>query len=100
MEENDLDGVFLQHLVTDLGIGSVNRSFRNQVQLNVQQAAEESERVFAIMYDISGVQSPSDIEVLKAHWKKTVDDKVTGSSAYLNDLGRPLLGIWESYKSL
>ena len=96
MQDNGLDGVFLQQFVSELKPGSAVREFRDVVQDNVKKSAEETDREFAIMYDISGISSQSDLEVLTEHWKKTVDEGVTESNAYLKDNGLPVLAIWES----
>jgi len=75
MQENDLDGIFLQQFVSGLTPGSNGREFKDQVQENVKKAAEETNRLFAIMYDISGIDSQDDLEIMKDHWKKAVDDQ-------------------------
>jgi hypothetical protein len=53
MKEHNLDGVFEQRFVTDVRQSGGRKHF-NQVVLNVKKASEKYQRVFCIMYDISG----------------------------------------------
>ena len=75
-------------------IREAGREFRDQVQLNVRRAAESTNREFAIMYDISGLKSSSDLERLVDHWQTAVDSGVTSSPSYLQDGGKPVVAIW------
>jgi hypothetical protein len=53
LKEHDLDGVFEQRFVTELK-GRASLKHFNQVVRNVKQASEKYQRVYCIMYDISG----------------------------------------------
>ena len=70
------------------------RERRDKVQRNVLNAAEKSNREFAIMYDVSGKNTAADLQGLIAHWIEQVDNGVTKSQAYLKQNGLPVLGIW------
>jgi len=94
MQENDLDGVFLQRFVSEL---SDPRFFalRNQVTHNVQAGAEKYGRVFAVMYDISGQPTNTLVSALTNDWTFLAHTlRVTDSPRYLRHHGRPVVAIW------
>ncbi len=93
MKEHNLDGVFEQRFVTDVRQSGGRKHF-NQVVLNVKKASEKYQRVFCIMYDISGA-GPNWKSELMNDWQQLVDSlEVTKSKSYLHHKGRPLLAIW------
>ena len=94
MKQAGLDGVALQRFLSDV---QDPRFFaaRNQVARNVQAGAESSGRVFAIEYDLTGVDEAHLVDWLKADWMYMVDTlAVTASSRYLRDGGKPVLYLW------
>lgn len=94
MEENQLDGVFLQRFVSELSDPAFF-ALRNQVAANVQTGAEKYERVFAIMYDISGQPTNTLISTLTNDWNfLTHTQRVTESPRYLFHSGKPVVAIW------
>jgi len=95
MKEYGLDGVWLQRFASELG-DPVFKDFRDTVAQHIGAAAQVHGRVFAIMYDISGMtESPSMFEQIVDDWKHLVDTVgVTESSRYMHHGGRPVLGIW------
>jgi hypothetical protein len=94
MQENNLDGVFFQRFLSDLGGGNI-LALRNQVAVNVRVGAETYGRVFAIMYDISGYPTNTLVSKLTNDWLYLVNTQhVTNSSAYLHHNGKPVVAIW------
>lgn len=94
MEENKLDGVFLQRFLTDIGSANIT-ALRNQVALNVRAGAETYGRVFAMMYDISGYATNTLVSKLTNDWLYLVNtQRVTSSSSYLRHNGKPIVAIW------
>ena len=94
MQENNLDGVFLQRFTSEL---SDPRFFalRNQVAANVQTGAEKYGRVFAIMYDISGQPANTLVSALTNDWNfLTRTQHITDSPRYLRHNGKPVVAIW------
>src|SRR6185369_2759057 len=94
MQENQLDGVFLQRFTSEL---SDPRFFalRNQVTANVRAGAETYGRVFAIMYDISGQPTNSLVHTLTNDWNYLVQNmRLTESPRYLHHHGKPVVAIW------
>jgi hypothetical protein len=94
MEDYELAGVFLQRFSARLENASVLK-FRDAVATNVRTSAEAHQRVFALMYDISGQPHDSIVAALKRDWIHIVDDlRLTDSPRYLRHRGRPVLAIW------
>jgi hypothetical protein len=94
MEEHQLDGVFLQRFSWELS-SAPHLAFRDTVSLHVRSGAEETGRVYAIMYDITGHSGSTLVADLQADWRHLVDDlALTESSRYLSHEGRPVVGLW------
>lgn len=94
MHEYGIDGVFLQRFSGRLSDPAV-REFRDQVARNVRLAAEAHGRTFALMYDISGHDSPDFVSELQRDWRYVVDElRMLESPRYLRHAGRPVLAIW------
>jgi len=94
MSQYDVDGVFLQRFGTELA-DPVFLDERNVVTKNVRLGAEATGRVFAIMYDTSGMDNSTFVASLEKDWKYLVDVmKVTESPSYLHHQGKPVLAIW------
>ena len=92
MRDYGIDGVFLQRFVTRTT--TADRAALDQVARNVQAAAEQTGRVFALMYDTTG-SAAADVSTLANDWRYLVDTlRITASPRYLHHDGRPVLGIW------
>jgi hypothetical protein len=93
MAEYGIDGVFLQRFLVAASGASTNR-----VLENVRASAAKSGRVYAICYDLSGMQSDRIYDALLADWKRLVDElKVTKDERYLHHNGKPVLFVWGFY---
>ncbi len=94
MSQYGIDGVFLQRFGTELA-DPVHFDVRNVVTKNVRAGAEAYGRVFAMMYDTSGMDTSTFVAILEKDWKYMVDVlKVTESPSYLHHNGKPVLAIW------
>jgi hypothetical protein len=96
MSEYGIDGVFLQRFGGQLLYPEI-RDQRNFVTSNVLSAAEAYGRVWAIMYDVTGMNEAnvSIVQTLEDDWKYLVDVmKVTQSPAYLHHNGLPVVELW------
>ena len=96
MSEYGIDGVFLQRFAGQLS-NPYYLDFRNNVSGEVRDASDAYGRVWAIMYDVTGINEKfADIvQVLEDDWKFLVDEmKVTNSPTYLHHNGLPVLAIW------
>ncbi|HWH69939.1 MAG TPA: Ig-like domain-containing protein, partial [Candidatus Sulfotelmatobacter sp.] len=94
MEENHLDGVFLQRFTSELS-NSKNFGWRNQVTRNVRAGAETYGRVFAIMYDISSQNPTTLVSTLTNDWAYLVNTmQITNSPRYIRHRGKPVVAVW------
>jgi hypothetical protein len=96
MRDYGIDGVFVQRFVTE-ALNPVSLNHTNTVLDNCRAAANANGRVYAVMYDISGLrhgQLKSAIE----DWKQLVDKmhlgKDASDKAYLHHNGKPVVAIW------
>ena len=94
MQENQLDGVFLQRFLTDLSSPQFY-PFRNQVTANVRAGAEAYGRVYAIMYDVSGQPTNTLVSNITNDWLYLVNTMhITNSTRYLHHKGKPVVALW------
>jgi hypothetical protein len=96
MAEYGVDGVFLQRFGSQL-IYPDTLEQRNQLSGYVHSAADSYGRVWAIMYDVTGLdERPVDlVETFQEDWRYLVDvARVTESPAYLHHEGLPVVAIW------
>jgi hypothetical protein len=94
MKEHHIDGVAAQRFVSELSQPSMrNRS--DNVLTNIRRAAEANGRTFYLSYDITGADPVTVIEDIRNDWRHLVEDlKITESSNYLVDNGKPVLQLW------
>ena len=92
MEENGLDGVLVQRFG---GETSWKKSSGDVVLKNIMASATKHGRVFAIEYDISGLNDGNINATIQNDWMYLVDEiKVTSHPNYLHEGGKPVLAIW------
>lgn len=90
IQEYGIDGVFLQRF-----LGEVKDRSVDQVLANVQKSANDTGRVFAVCYDLTGMPKEKVYDTLVNDWKKLVDDKkVTTDKRYLHHNKKPVLFVW------
>lgn len=90
MRDYGVDGVMVQRFLTEL-----RRSSFQTVLNNVRVSAAETERVYAICYDLSGAPAERLYDLLVTDWKQLVEEqKVTADKNYLHHAGKPVLMIW------
>jgi len=95
LQDYNLDGVFLQRFVTEIQSQGVSLNQRDQVTLHARAAAEKYQRVFGVMYDVSGANPSNLMQVLQSDWNHLVNDlHVTSSSQYIRQDNKPVLVIW------
>ncbi|KAI0651403.1 hypothetical protein C8Q79DRAFT_933198 [Trametes meyenii] len=98
MAQHGVDGAFLQRFLGQTDLEQGNEGIRNQrdeVGDRVMEAAEKEGRVFAIMYDVSGVAPDRIQRVLEHDWIHLIRRKaILDSPAYLREQGRPVVALW------
>lgn len=94
MHEYNLDGVFLQRFSSGLS-DAAQFARMNRVAVNVRAGADKYQRVFAMMYDISGHPTNTLVSGLTNDWLYLVNTlQITNSSRYLHHKGKPVIAIW------
>ncbi|TCD68594.1 hypothetical protein EIP91_010383 [Steccherinum ochraceum] len=98
MALHGVDGAFLQRFAGQCDLEAGNQAIRDQrdeVGDRVREAAEKEGRVFAIMYDVSGVPPDRIQRVLEQDWRHLIHDKgVLDSPNYLREKGKAVVTLW------
>ncbi|MES2308563.1 MAG: PA14 domain-containing protein [Verrucomicrobiota bacterium] len=93
MKKYNIDGVFLQRFL--IGPRYPSRKAGEWVLGNVRAAANKENRVWAIEYDVSGVQDSDAYRLIEEDWKWLVDDfGLLKDPTYLHENGKPVVFIW------
>ena len=93
MREYGIDGAFVQRFAVGLSNPARLRN-NNNVLSHVREAAARSERLFAVMYDLSGLRA-GQVERVRADWSALRSDPdVTAAAGYLHHAGKPLVAVW------
>ena len=93
MRNYGIDGAFLQRFANQL-TDPQRRQNVDRVLANVRNGARQSSRVYAVMYDLSGMRAGR-LSVVKQDWVRLrSESKVTGDRAYLYLDRKPLVAIW------
>jgi len=104
MADYGIDGAFVQRFVTET-IGEKQLLHTNTVLANCRAAANRHGRVYAVMYDLSGLQKAQTSLVIE-DWKMLVDKmhltksrkgSLSGDAndhAYLHHNGKPVVAVW------
>jgi hypothetical protein len=94
MKDYGIDGVLLQRFASELRDPRFFAA-RNRVLDSVREASELYGRVFAIEYDISGMNESTLVEDIVNDWNFLCNDmKIIESNRYLRHNGKPVLFIW------
>jgi hypothetical protein len=94
MQTNNIDGVGLQRFgneLTDPGL----KAFRDDITIQVKDAAEDHSRLFYIMYDVSGMGSTF-VGEIESDWTNTIMGtmNLTASRMYARQNGQPVVSLW------
>jgi hypothetical protein len=96
MADYGIDGAFVQRFVTET-VGEKQLLHANTVLANCRAAANRHGRVYAVMYDLSGLQKDQTRLVIE-DWKTLVDrmhlTKDANDQAYLHHNGKPVVAVW------
>lgn len=94
MQQYGIDGVALQRFINETFDG-VFKANRDSVTARVKRAAEKYQRVFYLMYDISGL-NVTKLDSIKTDWQNNMLAKlhITSSDYYLYQDGKPVVCLW------
>ncbi|KAJ2912412.1 hypothetical protein MD484_g8005, partial [Candolleomyces efflorescens] len=98
MAEHGVDGAFLQRFAGQCDVEGGHhgiRRIRDEVGDRVREAAEKEDRVFAIMYDVTGVPADRIQRILEQDWQHLLHHKrILDSPNYLKEKGTPVVALW------
>ncbi|KAJ7088363.1 hypothetical protein B0H15DRAFT_981954 [Mycena belliarum] len=104
MAQHGVDGAFLQRFVGQIDPEEAGnrdpryggtRRLRDEVGRRVREVAEAEGRVWAIMYDVSGVPAADVLRIVTQDIAHLVHgERVFDSPAYLRERGRPVVAVW------
>ncbi|GLB36755.1 putative xylosidase arabinosidase [Lyophyllum shimeji] len=98
MAEHGVDGAFLQRFASQCDVEAGNEGImriRDEVGDRVREAAEKEGRVFAIMYDVSGVPPDRIQRIMERDWVHLIRHKgILDSPNYLKEKGKPVIALW------
>ena len=93
MEEYGIDGAFMQRFANGLKNEKL-LAHKNAVLAHARKGAEQSGRVYAVMYDLSGLKQ-GQVERVREDWKMLRSTlELTKDRGYLKHGGKPLVAIW------
>jgi hypothetical protein len=93
MREYGVDGVFVQRFAGEVFHPAGLRQFTT-VLGNCREGANRNGRVYAVMYDLSGI-SAGQMGQVQADWKLLVEKmQITKDKAYLHHNGKPVVAVW------
>jgi len=93
MRQHNIDGAFLQRFLNPNSLGADGRP--EWVLANAREAANREGRIWAIEYDISGLNDSNVVTTLTRDWKWLVDSfHLLQDPRYCREGGRPVVVIW------
>ena len=96
MRQYGIDGVFVQRFLSIARSPTTARS-ANRVLAHCHDAANESGRAWALMYDLTGIKA-DEFELLKEDWRMISKYLWTPAQrrdkAYLHHGGKPVIALW------
>jgi len=93
MRDYGIDGIFLQRFAH--GIGRSDRMrHKNTILENVRDGAKRAGRVYAMMYDLSGLPKGG-VGRIHGDWKRLRQNRrITEDPGYLHHRGKPVVAVW------
>ena len=92
MRDYGIDGIFLQRFASELNSARL-KAQKDVVLFHARDAALDTGRVLAVMYDLSGL-GKGQVARVGNDWKQLRHDGITQSSRYLHHNGKPLVAVW------
>jgi len=98
MWDYGIDGVYLQRFANGTIPGSLSVNHKNDVLDYCKAGANLYGKKYAVMYDLSGLDSGSYMQRVVDDWKYLVDVKLVGKdpadAGYMCHDGRPVVAVW------
>lgn len=98
MREYGIDGFFQQRFAIGTFADDGSRAHNDLILANSSEAARVEGRVFAVMYDLSGVGTgrfgDRYADHIFADWRHLVDDLGVLNGAYVHHRGAPVVALW------
>src|SRR5664279_313603 len=102
MQANGIDGVAFQRFIWEVLVDPRFKANRDTDEVHVRAAAEKYQRVFYLVYDLSGlgnVPATSDqvrLDSVQGDWQNNMIAKlhITSSPMYARQGGKPVVQIW------
>lgn len=94
MKDAGIDGIALQRFIAETFDG-VFKTNRDSVAARVKRSAETHQRVFYLMYDMSGLDAAR-FDSVKSDWQHNMVARLqlTNSPYYLHHNNQPVVAIW------
>lgn len=96
MREHGIDGAMVQRFAVET-VPQLDVKHVNQVLASCREGANRSGRVYAVMYDLSGLGAGG-VQRVKEDWSRLVERMRIGrdsnDKAYLRHRGKPLVAVW------
>ncbi|MBN2063669.1 MAG: hypothetical protein JW745_02620 [Sedimentisphaerales bacterium] len=97
MADYGIDGIFLQRFITETTPRSAHLNWRDSVLKHCRKGANQYQRSWAVMYDLSGL-GENQIDRVRNDWKHLVNDlnviKDKSDRSYLYHKGKPVVALW------
>ncbi len=96
MQEYGIDGAALQRFSTVITGRTISGNPENHLYGKIKKAAEKYDRIFYVMYDISGGVASTYIDDMKFDWIYNVEQgcELLNSDSYATVNGKPVVCIW------
>ncbi len=94
MQQNEIDGVALQRFIGETFDG-VFKTNRDSVTARLMRSAETHQRIFYLMYDISGLDVAK-FDSIKSDWQNNMVARlhITSSPYYVHQNTKPVVCLW------
>ena len=102
MQANGIDGVAFQRFIWEVLVDPAYKANRDSAAVHVRKSAEAYQRMFYLVYDLSGlgnVPAASDqvrFDSIKGDWQNNIigNLNLTSSPMYAKQGGKPVVQIW------
>lgn len=96
MQEYGIDGAAVQRFSTVITGRTISGNPENHLYGKIKTAAEKYDRIFYVMYDISGGLASTYIDDMKFDWIYNVEQgsELLNSDSYATVNGKPVVCIW------